>query len=126
MWLHTSNFDHDFVWSPNANWDLVLVIPARYLYDDNGINITLQAAAQWIAESINRLSVDGVRLKDPTTGEEVTGFWIRSNCLVSVGLNFMSIAQATLQHIVKPRRAISMGMQSISKVTGNILWLCST
>ncbi|CAK9049333.1 unnamed protein product [Durusdinium trenchii] len=49
--------------------------PWRYLYDDNGINITLQAAAQWIAESINRLSVDGVRLKDPTTGEEAGHFY---------------------------------------------------
>ena len=41
----------------------------RYVFDENGVNLTLQSAAAAIGESFNKLSRDGVPLVDPQTGE---------------------------------------------------------
>ncbi|CAK8993830.1 Uncharacterized protein SCF082_LOCUS3678 [Durusdinium trenchii] len=86
-----------------------------YLYDDNGINITLQAAAQWIAESINRLSVDGVRLKDPTTGEEVC--W---KCGASKGTSDPNMCYVNLNHDA-PWRRTAVSMWSVKPAFANIV-----
>ena len=42
---------------------------ARYIYDEQGTNLTLQAAARSITDSMNQLSTCGVRIRD-RAGEE--------------------------------------------------------
>ncbi|CAK9082077.1 unnamed protein product, partial [Durusdinium trenchii] len=40
-----------------------------YIYDQEGVNLTLQSAARSITESLNKLSTDGVVVRDRSTGE---------------------------------------------------------
>lgn len=43
----------------------------RYVFDENGVNLTLQAATAAIRDSFNELSTTGVPILDPKTGERV-------------------------------------------------------
>ena len=56
----------------------------RYVFDENGVNLTLQSAAGAIRDSFNKLSRDGVPLVDPETGESVP--WPFRNDFFSVVL----------------------------------------
>lgn len=88
----------------------------RYLYDEDGINLTLQAAAQCISESVNRLSVDGVRLKDPSTGEAVTGWLIGTSVPNYVGIG-LPVFFKTCKH--------KHPHDNLSSLGGPFLWICS-
>ncbi|CAK9016362.1 Uncharacterized protein SCF082_LOCUS13147 [Durusdinium trenchii] len=58
---------------------LICCIPASmYVFDENGVNLTLQAATAAIRDSFNELSTTGVPILDPKTGERVLTlkFWI--------------------------------------------------
>ncbi|CAK9015524.1 unnamed protein product, partial [Durusdinium trenchii] len=49
---------------------LITTIPSTlYIYDQEGVNLTLQSAARSITESLNKLSTDGVVVRDRSTGE---------------------------------------------------------
>lgn len=55
-----------------SRWPVAVIPKSLYLTDESGINLTVAAATREIVASFNRLSTDGIKLRDvPSMGRSV-------------------------------------------------------
>lgn len=53
-----------------ASRNLIAVIPSsRYVFDESGVNLTIQSALRFAVDSFNKLSSDGAKVIDPLSKE---------------------------------------------------------
>ena len=66
---------------PRSRFLITTIPSSMYVWNEDGVNVTLQAAAEIITESMNRLSTTGITV--PGENDEVFWQWLSKFCFQS-------------------------------------------